>query len=89
MTAVAVFRAALPTWGHQRRGWRRRFLLRVAFAISAKQCRAGSGNLEQGLDHFRFPQIAHQFGSPRKVFATDHLWCGTVVHGKGDVRKRP
>ena len=35
-------------------------VIRIAFAISAEQCRAGSGNLEQSLDHSRLLQIAHQ-----------------------------
>ncbi len=32
----------------------------IAFAISAEQCRASSGNLEQSLDHSRLSQVAHQ-----------------------------
>ena len=35
-------------------------IIGIAFSISAEQRRAGSGNLEKGLDHLGVSQIAHQ-----------------------------
>jgi hypothetical protein len=34
-------------------------VVRIAFAIPAEQCRAGPGNLEEGLNHSSFLQIVH------------------------------